>query len=40
MIMNQVTQSQRKEQNLQVQALTEIPLPITSEPFTIDYWRQ
>ena len=22
-----------------VQALTEIPLPITSEPFTIDYWR-
>ncbi|MDT9720324.1 extracellular solute-binding protein [Paenibacillus sp. ClWae2A] len=23
----------------EVQALTEIPLPITSEPFTIDYWR-
>ncbi|MEK4664903.1 ABC transporter substrate-binding protein [Priestia sp. FSL H7-0729] len=22
-----------------VQALTEIPLPITNEPFTIDYWR-
>ncbi|WP_338540897.1 ABC transporter substrate-binding protein [Paenibacillus tundrae] len=22
-----------------VQALTKIPLPITSEPFTIDYWR-